>query len=70
VPRFLGKITDPHNILRGLQVVAGAVLVLVGVVLLARQVALAADVPTPDRVPLPGPGRDLYQSKSYAKGAQ
>lgn len=54
VPRFLGKITDPHNILRGLQIIAGAVLVLVGVVLLTRQVALAADVPTPN-VPVPVP---------------
>lgn len=67
VPRFLGKLADPHNILRGLQIVAGAVLVLVGLVLLTRQVALAADVPIPDRVPLPG-GRDLYQSSGYAKG--
>jgi len=47
VPRFLAKITDPHNILRGLQVVAGAVLVLVGLLLLTRQVGLAADAPSP-----------------------
>lgn len=44
---FLGKLVDPHYILRGLQVVAGGGLVLVGTVLLARQVALAADVPDP-----------------------
>jgi hypothetical protein len=52
---FLGKLTDPSYILRGLQVIAGAVLVLVGVVLLTRQVALAADLPDPaglaDKVP-------------------
>lgn len=42
---FLGKLTDPNYILRGLQVIAGAVLVLVGVVLLTRQIALAADLP-------------------------
>lgn len=53
VPEFLARITDAHNILRGLQVVAGAVLVLVGVVLLARQVGLAADVPTAVPVPVP-----------------
>lgn len=47
VPRFLGRLTDPSYILRGLQVVAGGGLVLVGVVLLARQVALAADLPDP-----------------------
>lgn len=47
VPRFLAKITDPHNILRGLQIVAGAVLVLAGLLLLARQVGLAPDAPGP-----------------------
>lgn len=46
VPRFLAKLTDPSYILRGLQIIAGAVLVLVGIVLLTRQVALAGDVPT------------------------
>lgn len=62
VPRLIGRLTDPHYILRGLQLLAGAVLVLLGVTLLARQVALAADVeiPTPARIPLPG-SRDLYQ---------
>lgn len=44
---FLGKLTDPSYILRGLQVIAGAVLVLVGIALLVRQVALAADLPDP-----------------------
>lgn len=44
---FLGRLSDPAYILRGLQIVAGAVLVLVGVVLLTRQVALAADLPDP-----------------------
>lgn len=53
VPRFLAKITDPAFILRSLQVIAGAVLVLVGVYLLARQVGLAADVPAPSVVPIP-----------------
>lgn len=65
---FLDRLTDPSYILRGLQVIAGAVLVLVGVVLLTRQVALAADLPDPaglaskvSRVPLPGTDRDIYQ---------
>jgi hypothetical protein len=44
---FLGKLTDPSYILRGLQIVAGGALVMAGVVLLARQVALAADLPDP-----------------------
>lgn len=44
---FIGKITDPHNILRGLQIVAGAGMVAIGTTLLARQVALAADLPDP-----------------------
>lgn len=44
---FLGRLTDPHYILRGLQIVAGGALVAGGVVLLARQVALAADLPDP-----------------------
>ncbi len=44
---FLGKLVDPHYILRGLQVLAGGALVAMGVVLLARQVALAADLPDP-----------------------
>lgn len=47
VASFLGKLTDPHYILRGLQVVAGAGLVVIGLTLLARQVALAADLPDP-----------------------
>lgn len=46
---FLGRLTDPSYLLRGLQLVAGAVLVLTGVVLLTRQVALAADLPDPLR---------------------
>lgn len=69
VGKFLGRVTDPAYILRGLQIVAGAVLVLVGVVLLTRQVALANDLPDPiaagaskvTRVPLPGTNRDIYQ---------
>lgn len=56
IPDFIGAITDPHNILRGLQLVAGAVLVLSGVLLLARQVALANDLPDPLKsVPVPIP---------------
>lgn len=47
VPKFLGKITDTSNILRALQVIAGGALVGVGLVLLVRQVALAADLPDP-----------------------
>lgn len=65
VAGFLGRLTDPSYILRGLQIVAGAVLALVGVGLLVRQVALAADLPDPaqaiTRVPLPGTNRDIYQ---------
>jgi hypothetical protein len=38
---FLGKLTDPSYLLRGLQIVAGGVLVLVGLALLVRQVGLA-----------------------------
>jgi hypothetical protein len=45
--KFLGRLTDPAYILRGLQVVAGGGLVAIGAVLLARQVALAADLPDP-----------------------
>lgn len=47
IGKFLGRLTDPHYILRGLQIVAGAVLVLAGIVLLTRQVALANDLPDP-----------------------
>lgn len=45
VAGFIGKLTDPSYLLRGLQILAGAALVGGGVFLLARQVALAADVP-------------------------
>lgn len=44
---FLGKLTDPSYILRGLQVVAGAALIVTGGTLLVRQIALAADLPDP-----------------------
>lgn len=44
---FLGKLTDPHYILRGLQIVAGAGLATLGAVLLVRQVALAQNLPDP-----------------------
>lgn len=47
VGKFLGKITDPSYILRGLQIVAGAGLVVVGGTLLVRQIALSADLPDP-----------------------
>lgn len=47
VPRFLGRLTNASYLLRGLQIVAGAVLVLAGLLLLVRQVALAADLPDP-----------------------
>lgn len=47
VATFIGRLTDPAYILRGLQIVAGGVLVLVGLALLVRQVALAADLPDP-----------------------
>lgn len=44
---FLAKVTDISNLLRAGQVIAGSFLVLTGVILLARQVALAADIPDP-----------------------
>lgn len=47
VAGFVGKLTDPSYILRALQILAGAGLVAVGVTLLAKQVALAADIPAP-----------------------
>lgn len=50
VAGFVGKLTNASYILRGLQVVGGGLLVGVGAVLLARQVALAADVPAPGPV--------------------
>lgn len=53
VGSFLSRLTDPSYLLRGLQVIAGGGLVLVGVVLLARQVGLAADLPAPARA-VPG----------------
>jgi hypothetical protein len=46
---FLGKLTDPKYILRGLQIVAGGAMVLVGVTLLVRQVGLPTTYePAPD----------------------
>jgi hypothetical protein len=62
---FLGKLTDPHYILRGLQIVAGGVLVLTGGFLLVRQVALAADVPPPlvDPSKMPGAGMAMSMAK-------
>lgn len=47
---FVGRITDPSYLLRGLQIVAGGTLLLAGLFLLARQVALAADLPDPIKV--------------------
>lgn len=49
VGSFLGDLTNPSYILRGLQVVGGGVLVFTGAVLLAKQVGLAPDLPTPLR---------------------
>lgn len=49
VSSFIGKLTDPSYLLRGLQILAGAALVGVGVTLLAKQVALAADLPDPTK---------------------
>jgi hypothetical protein len=47
--QFLGRLTDPKYILRGLQIVAGGAMVLVGVTLLVRQVGLpTAYEPAPD----------------------
>lgn len=45
VGEFLGRLTDPSYLLRGLQIVAGGALVGVGTVLLARQIALTPDLP-------------------------
>lgn len=45
--KFLGKLSDPNYILRGLQMIAGAVLVFAGLFLLAKQVGLAASAPGP-----------------------
>lgn len=47
VGSFVGKLTDPSYLLRGLQIVAGAGLAGAGLVLLVRQVGLAADLPDP-----------------------
>lgn len=47
VAGFIGKLSDPSYILRALQIVAGAGMVAVGLVLLTKQVGLAADVPSP-----------------------
>lgn len=63
--KFLGKLTDPHYILRGLQIVAGAGMAGVGLVLLARQVALAADVP----VSVPGPAAAAASATGGAPAA-
>lgn len=47
---FLGRLTNPSYILRGLQILAGAILALAGLLLLARQVGLAVpSVPGPSR---------------------
>lgn len=47
---LLARISDPSYILRGLQIVAGAVLVLIGLYLLARQVGLAVSEQTPQPI--------------------
>lgn len=49
---FLGRLTNPAYIIRGLELVAGSVLVLLGLWLLVKQVGLAAgiDVPSPVEV--------------------
>jgi hypothetical protein len=44
---FLGRITDPAYIIRGLQIIAGAGLVAGGLFLLAKQIGLASSVPGP-----------------------
>lgn len=47
VTGFIGRLTDPAYILRGLEIVAGAILVLLGLYLLARQVGLGGfEVPS------------------------
>lgn len=73
---FLGKLSDPSYILRGLQIVAGAVLVLVGTYLLARQVGLAVSEQTPQPVkdlaakaPVVAAVRESRaQSRSFSEG--
>ena len=47
VTSFFGKLTDPNFILRTGEVIAGAVLILIGGVLLARQIGLAPTAPGP-----------------------
>jgi hypothetical protein len=70
VSSFLGKLTDPSYILRGLQVLGGAVLVLIGIYLLARQVGLApgpAQVAT--KIPAVGAAVEARgQKKAYSSG--
>lgn len=68
VAGFLGKLTDPSYILRGLQILAGAGLVITGAGLLARQVALAADLPDP--LLLAGPAGKAASAVAGAAAAQ
>jgi hypothetical protein len=64
VGSFLGKLTDPSFLLRGLEVVGGAVLALMGLYMLARMVGLA---PSPAQVAAVTPvGRGAKLSEAAA----
>ncbi len=71
---FFARISDPSYILRGLQLVAGGVLVLVGIYLLAKQVGLAEKTPEPVKdVALTVTGvtaarESRAQSRAYSEG--
>lgn len=53
VAKFLGHLTDPSYLLRGGEIIAGAVLVFGGLFLLAKQIGLAPDIKLPAVVPVP-----------------
>ncbi len=52
--KFIGRLTNAEYILRGLQVIGGALLALLGLYLLARQIGLGVELPGP----LQGAGRE------------
>lgn len=68
VASFLGKITDPHFWLRGLEILGGIILLLLGLYLLARNVGLA---PEPQQLAEVAPvGRAAKLSDSAAAEMQ
>jgi len=60
---FLGKLTDPHFILRGMEIVGGALIALLGLYLLAKQAGLGEGAP---QVPVV---RELAPPAARAAGA-